>query len=484
MTKKHKELLALAETRSKELNDYLNERGDNITAKDLDHAHAIRDDLKKIKGDIEAEKEIDAKRSSVSKELTEFRSWMDDPAGDPAIHRIKVLGSSRAGETTITRGGRSASHRRAIKVLEERGAGILNAHNGYHPNAGVVMSDPEYKRAMCLYLTRGPEAADRHFRNLEEGLDPQGGYLAPVEVIAKLIEKKPTPTRVSGLVDVVNSSRDAISLPRVNYTTASDDSSGTIYNTGFRATLTDENPTSDTQAMVNDTSIFGSVRVSVFTWLIEGVLTNNQVEDAMFDPMAWMTDKFGLTIELLRDNMILNGTGVSQPLGLLANPGGSDTLTYPPTVSSGSPASPFISADGILNLTEDVPEQYDENVKYLYKKTSTGKVIRTLKDANGRYLFSKGPGEDTLVPAKQRLLNGYPVLWSQFMPDPASSGTGQYPVIAGDFGGYTLVNRVGFSIQVLREVAARRNQVIVLGRVRFGGQPLEPWRLRVMKVGA
>ena len=146
MTKKHKELLALAETRSKELNDYLNERGDNITAKDLDHAHAIRDDLKKIKGDIEAEKEIDAKRSSVSKELTEFRSWMDDPAGDPAIHRIKVLGSSRAGETTITRGGRSASHRRAIKVLEERGAAVEAA----------VVEDVLLEHRLCEAHVRAP----------------------------------------------------------------------------------------------------------------------------------------------------------------------------------------------------------------------------------------------------------------------------------------------------------------------------------------
>jgi HK97 family phage major capsid protein len=62
------------------------------------------------------------------------------------------------------------------------------------------------------------------------------------------------------------------------------------------------------------------------------------------------------------------------------------------------------------------------------------------------------------------------------MPNVAANN---YPVIFGDLSGYTMVNRVGFSIQVLRELYAELGQVAVVGRIRFGGQVLEPWRLRL-----
>ena len=487
MNAKHKELLKRFETRSKELNDYVAGTGDNMTAETYNKASAIRDDLKDIRGQIEECK----KHEGLAKDAAEFRSYVEDPVTGHR-HGSGVLGKTDAGETELeldfdgdedARAGRkSPSFRnrlRVKKILNERGAGVFgqSGGQGYSSNAAKAVQTREYRQALRSYFRNG-RMSQVHLRLLEDGLDPQGGYLAPVENIAKLIEKKATPTRVSDLCSVINSSRDAIALPRVNYTTATDDSLGNIYATGFRATLTDENPTSATQANVNDTNIFGSVRVSIYTWLIEGVLTNNQVEDAMFDPLVWMSGKFDETIRLLKDNMAINGTGASQPVGMLANPGGTDTLTYPPVIYSGTPASPFLTPDGLVNLTEDIPEQYDTNIRYLFKKTTTGKTIRTLKDGNGRYLFSQGETDNGMVPARERMLNGYPVIYSQFMPDPAANA---YPVIAGDFEGVTLVNRIGYSVQVLREIAARQNQLVVLGRVRFGVQTLEPWRLRVQQ---
>lgn len=484
MNAKHKELLARFEKRSKELSDHVAGAGDNMTAETYTQATTIRDDLNKIKVEIEECK----KYEGLAKEAAEFRGYMEDPASGHR-HQAGVLGKTDAGSTELEldpddelrAGKKSPSFRNRLKVrriLNERGAGIFgqSGGNGYSPNAARAIQTKEYRQAWRAYFQRGERLGAVHLRTLEDGLDPQGGYLAPEQNIAKLIEKKATPTRVSDLCAEIHSSRDAIALPRVNYTTASDDVTGNLYTTGFRATLTDENPTSSTQADVNDTNVFGSVRVSVYTWMIEGILTNNQIEDAMFDPLAWMSGKFDETVRLLKDNMCINGTGAAQPLGLLANPGGADTLTYPPIVNSGAAASPWLTPDGVLNLTESIPEQYDENVRYLYAKTTAGKIIRTFKDGDGRYLFGQGTTDSGIVPARERTLNGYPVIFSGFMPAPASLA---YPIIAGDFQGMTIVSRIGYSVQVLREIAARQNQVVVLGRVRFGAQTLEPWRFQV-----
>lgn len=462
LTAKHRELLSRAEKRTKELNDFLAAKGDNITAADLTQAHAIRDDLKSIKTEIEVCVQADEARAS-AQDMTDF---LNKP-GTGHTHQA-VVGAQAAGDTTLDMGpewARSKGYKRALSVVRQRGAGLFGKR------AFDAASSPDYRRAFCSYVRFGEKS--KQFRTLEEGLDPQGGYLAPLEVIAKLIQRKATPTRVQDMVDVVNTSRDACLLPLVNYTGATDDANATIYSTGFRATATDENPTSDTQAQVSDTNIFGSIRVPVYTWLIEGVLTNNQVEDGMFDPLNWMVEKFVETIMLLRDNMALNGSGVGQSTGILSYPSGN--VNAPTQIHSGTSAAPWLTPDGIISITEDIPEQYDDNCYALYKKTTTGKTIRQFKDAQGRYLFGLGYQDSGIVPGRQKALNGYPVVWSQFMPDPASNAL---PLIFGDFKGYTMVNRVGFTVQVLREIAARRNQVILLGRVRFGGQILEPWRLR------
>lgn len=463
LSTKHKEAVTRFETRSKELTDYLTEKGENITAADLAHAHAIRDDLRSIKTEIQNYVSVDELRGE-SQSNTDF---LKKPAGSHT-HQT-VIGAGRAGEATIEKpkGGKAA------RLLRDQGPGIWGAEKF------KSVSSPEYAQSFRHYLRNGERSKSVHFRNLEDGLDPQGGYLAPVEVIAKLIERQATPTRLQDATSVVNTTRDAVSLPLVSYSGASDDTNAYIYTTGFRATATDENPTSDTQANVSDTSIFGSTRVPVYTWLIEGVLTNNQVEDAMFDPMAWMTGKFMETIRLLRDNMIANGTGIGQSTGIITQASSSPNLIQNVPII-GSSSSGNVTADSIITISEDVPEQYDENCRFAYAKTSTGKQIRLLKDSQNRYLFGLGYQDSGLVPGRQKALNGYPVMFSQFIPAPASNSLS---MIFGDFEGYTQVNRVGFSIQVLREIAARRNQVIILGRVRFGGLPVEPWRLRVLKCG-
>lgn len=67
------------------------------------------------------------------------------------------------------------------------------------------------------------------------------------------------------------------------------------------------------------------------------------------------------------------------------------------------------------------------------------------------------------------------------MPNVAA---GAFPLIFGDLRGYQMVRRIGFSVQVLRELYAEVGQIALVGRVRFGGQVTEPWRMRALKVSA
>ena len=103
----------------------------------------------------------------------------------------------------------------------------------------------------------------------------------------------------------------------------------------------------------------------------------------------------------------------------------------------------------------------------------TARTMAGFKDSAGRYLFSFGWQDSGMAAEVPKTIGGYPYVYSQFMPNASSSAC---PVFFGDQKCYYIINRLGVTIQVLRETRAKLNQVELVARVRFGGQLVEPWR--------
>jgi HK97 family phage major capsid protein len=305
---------------------------------------------------------------------------------------------------------------------------------------------------------------------LQVGSDPAGGFLVPEDSISRIIAPDPAPTRFISRVTRFRTTRDALNVPRVIYT---DDE---IYSTGMRATFTGEIPASATVHRVTE-PVFGSMRIPVYTAMMSLPVTLDLIEDSAIDIVSWIEDKFRETIALLQENMAINGTGVGQPAGILMNPGGTD---QPDVIPTGDAST--ILPDSLIDIGMDLPEQYDENAVYVFNKRSGGKTIAKLKDSDDRYLWGMGTHDSGLSPAvRGRNIIGYDTLFSAFMPNVAANA---YPLFFGDPRGYVLVERIGLSIRVLTEVYAEVNQVVILGRVRFGGALVEPWRIKVLQVAA
>ena len=376
-----------------------------------------------------------------------------------------VLGMTRAGHTDLEFGENGM-----LKHLIENGAGIFGekAWGGIQSNT--------YKHSFTKYLRKGRSGlSTEELKDIELGIDEQGGYLAPPEWIARLISREPTPTRLAGQVTNMSTSRTAIVMPKVNY--SADD----IYATGFRPTWTGEQPT-DTpipEHRVDDSKLFGTTRIDVFTLMLSGYLTRDMIEDSAFDIQGWVQGKFSETIDLTKDNMILNGSGANQPLGIFPSSALADPYEAIKTINSGDAAK--LTPDGLTNIVYDLPEQYDMNARFVFSKTDGGKSIAKLKDTQNRYLFSDTMGNQGLATARPSTLLGYPFNYSGFCPNIAANST---PLAFGDLRGYCLLNRIGLSIQVLLEKYAERNAIGIVGRIRFGGKPLEPWRMRVQRIAA
>ena len=375
------------------------------------------------------------------------------------------------GVVTSTAAGHETYDRATKLLLESVGPGVS-------PSAAKAFRKPEYKTAYQEYLrTKGAVSMMRgdNYKILQEGLDTEGGFLLPEDFLARLIERKPTPTRVADFCTQMTTGVDRKTIPKVIYN-ASDNN---LYTTGMRVTWVGENPGSATAARVTD-PVFGTVQIPIYTAMMSLPITKDLMEDAAFDLEGYIAGKFRETYDLLRDNMVLNGTGVGQPTGILANVNGTSPLgpSYIPTKNATA-----LTSDAFLTQAFSLPEQYDENARFVMNKTNTGAAMSLLKDGNGRYLWGMGIQDSGLAPGglgnAQRMCAGYPVTWSGFMPNVAANA---YPVLFGDFTGYYLINRIGMSIQVLNELYAEQNYVVLLGRLRFGGQLVEEWKLSAMKV--
>jgi HK97 family phage major capsid protein len=399
---------------------------------------------------------------TLEKDADENARYVDALTGDPVNLRhdagttgeVKNQGFNPAGETVIDK-------KTMATIYEEGELGLSRKQL-------ESISSIDYKRAFKNYMRKGVNGlSGGEVKTLQEGVDASGGFLVPEDVLSTIIDKKPTPTRVAGLVETLQTSRDNLSISKVNYTTDNK------YTTGMRVTWTGENPTSNTQHRVTDPA-FGQVRIPIHTAMMSLPLTLDMIEDSAFPMVSWASGKFQETVGLLKDDMIINGSGIGQPSGILLSPG---SANQPDIVVSGSGTA--LLGDGLWDLVYTLPEQYDENARMLLNKTSTGRAIAKLKDSQNRYLFGYGDQDNGLAGARPKELCGYPYIYSAMMPDVAANA---YPIIFGDFRGYYLVNRIGFSIQVLKERYAEENQVVLLGRVRFGGQVVEDWRLKIQKV--
>lgn len=378
------------------------------------------------------------------------------PVADPAAAQQRdggFLGFEKDGEVLV--------NKRTREILESEGTGLTEKQM-------ATISTRTYKIAFENYVrnTGLDDLGNSDRRALAEGTDSAGGFLVPAEFIAKMIERLPAATEIQSQVTGLTTGSDKVILPKNVYNASN------LYTTGVRVTWVDEvtGVTSESSGAED----FGNITIPVHTAMLFHDITNNMIEDSTFDIMGWLQSKFRETVDVVTENLILNGTGQGQPAGILLNVDGAN---QPASVLSG--VSGALGADGLLALNYTLLGRYTPNARFVFNRISTQKAIAQLKDTQNRYLFAYGANDNGVAGARPTELLGFPFIVSDFMPDVAANA---FPIIFGDLKGYYLVRRVGFSIQVLREIVATGNKVRVLGRMRIGGQVAEDWRLKIQKV--
>lgn len=157
-------------------------------------------------------------------------------------------------------------------------------------------------------------------------------------------------------------------------------------------------------------------------------LTSDFVHDVSFPVEKYLIERLGKNFGRAEDNGFINGTGVNEPTGILADTNGADVALTTPT----------LTYDNMLTLYHSTDKRYRKNAVWLMND-ETALYLRKLKDDDGNYLWNTS--NDTIL--------GKPVVITEYMP---GIKAGAKPVAFGDFSYYWIIDRDPASVQTLKEL--------------------------------
>jgi HK97 family phage major capsid protein len=199
------------------------------------------------------------------------------------------------------------------------------------------------------------------------------------------------------------------------------------------------------------------------------------LDDSAFDIEGWLAGRIAGKFARSEAAAFINGDGIDKPKGFLFHPKVDDSswswgsIGY---VASGVDGD-VGSGDAVIDLVYALAAEYRANATFIMNSKTAG-MLRKLKDADGRFLWSDG-----LAAGEPARLMGYPVLVAEDMPDPASNS---YSIAFGDFGaGYTIAERP--DLRVLRDPFSAKPHVLFYATKRVGGDVSDFAAIKLMKFG-
>lgn len=301
----------------------------------------------------------------------------------------------------------------------------------------------EYKKALL-------QAMRTNFRQisnvLQEGIDPQGGYLVPDEYDKRLIDilTEENVMRTLG-TNITTSGEHKINIAATKPAAAWIEEGGTL--TFGDATF--------------DQIILDAHKLHVAIKVTEELLYDNA-----FNLENYILTQFGKALSNAEEDAFINGTGVGQPLGILAETGGAQ-------VGVTSASSTKVTADEIINLVYSLKRPYRKNAVFLANDVCVAE-LRKLKDNNGQYLW-----QPSLQAGEPDRVLGYKVYTSPYFPVPTAGGTA---VAFGDFSYYNIGDRGTRSFAELKELFAGNGMIGFLAKERVDGKLVLPEAIKLLQM--
>lgn len=397
--------------------------GRDLSAEEKTNYDALWAEMQNLKAQIETEENLAAEEQSLRES-----QGRQVPAGqgaapqEPANQTFELRRSVSGQSRTLTLSGRTASR--------------------------------EYLSAFGTFLQgQGPSGA------LQMGSDTGGGYLAPQQFAAGIIQ---------ALDNDVFMRQIATVLPPL--TTGDSLGMASLDSDPADPVWTSELSTGDEDSDM----AFGkrelkphplAKRIKVSKTLVRR--SSAPVEQMVRDRLAY---KFAVVMEYA----YLLGSGANQPLGVFT--ASNNGISTSRDIATGNEAT-AITADGLIEAKYALKAQYrrSPSLRWLFHRDAV-KQVSKLKDGEGNYLWLPSVREGEA----DRIL-GVPYAESEYVPNTFT--TGQYVGIIGDFKHYHIVDALTLTIQVLTELYAETNQNGYIGRLESDGMPVLQEAFARVKLG-
>lgn len=328
------------------------------------------------------------------------------------------------------------------KPITEKPAAGMNAENE------VKIRKKEYNKSFWNVMRKklvNPEVMNA----LQEGTDSEGGYLVPDEFEHTLVEALESENIFRKLAHIINTSSGDRKIPVVA-------SKGT-------ASWVDEEG-----SITESDDAFGQVSIGAYKLGTLIKVSNELLNDSVFDLEAYIAKEFGRRIGAKEEDAFFNGNGSGKPTGIFDSTAGAQVGITTASISA-------ITADEIIDLFYSLGAPYRKNAVWVLND-ATVKAVRKLKDGNGNYLW-----QPALTSGTPDMLLGRPVYTSNCVPTIAS---GAKVIAFGDFSYYWIADRQGRVFKKLNELYAATDQTGFVATQRVDGKLILPEAIKVLQMKA
>lgn len=311
-------------------------------------------------------------------------------------------------------------------------------------NGGSQERTAEVK-AMITYMRKGDDA---EIKALSMDSDPEGGYMIPEQMETTIIERIRdfSPVRQVASKSTI-STGNSLKIPREG----EDD-----FESGWVGEREDRPETA--------TGDLEMVRITLHEMYAQPSATQQLIDDPAFNFESYINQRIANRFGRREGYAFINGNGANMPEGLLVSDQVgiiTDTLDF----------------DALIQLQAELRQEFAINANFMFNRFTLA-YIRTLKDANGQYVWQPSTQVD-----KPNMILGDTYVIADDMPNAASAGTlvtGATPILYGDFSAYRIVDKKGIS--TLRDPYTKKPHVLFYTTKQVGGQVINDQAIKKLKL--
>lgn len=335
---------------------------------------------------------------------------------------------------------------RKLAQIDERTSAVFEAKQS---RAITYDAAVDYRSAFNEYLRHGfgdlpseMRAALRENRAQSVGVNSEGGFTVPTELIPELIKSM---ADFSPMFDenitrqLVTAAGNPLTMPTTN-------------DTGNTAVLLSENT-----AASEDDAVFGQITLNAFKFTSGLIKVSNELlQDTAINIEAELRSLMGERFGRGVGASLTTGTGSNQPRGIVTAAGAGVTG-----------AASTISFDNLIDLLHSVDPAYRRSASTAFMfNDSTLQTLRKIKDNDGNFIWQPA----SVATGAADTILGEPYVINQAM---ASIGAENISVLYGDMQKFIVRRARPIDIKRLDERFAEADQIAFVGFVRVDSEILD-----------